>query len=997
MISKDRNIPVYTISPGLSFVDVLAQGILEKTGDDPLFLARMQILLPTRRACRTLREAFLRLSDGKPLLLPRMSPLGDVDEEELSFFETNIDDDLSLPPPIAPLKRLFLLTTLIAAQGRGRGIEQDIALAKALAQLMDQVYTENLDLKDLPQIVDRAEFADHWQISLDFLSLLSEHWPKILEEQGEIDAADRRNRLLKKLADHWLENPPSHPIIAAGTTGSIPSTAELLKVIMTLPDSSIVLPGLDQLMDEKSWLSLDDTHPQATLKSLLSTLKISRNDVGIWNDIKQDEKKQKDIRLFSSEVMRPADTSREWQTIRQRLSLISDDISIQRYDCAGPQEEALTIALALREALEIPGKTAAVVTPDRRLAQRIVMACRRWGIEIDDSAGRPLSQTPTGIFIRLCMKALCADFRPVALLDFCKHGLCSPPSYENWRSDIRAADQMLMRGLAFDGSLEAYYKKIDRRSHERKDHPNRPDLEAFRPLIKFIEEAFSPLTSLHEHNKTVSLHDWAMAHLQVCESFSHTDYLWAGDAGDAASLLFSNLLEQSENLVRPISARDYLSIIEQAMADISIRPAYGLHPRLSILGQLEARLVEADLMILAGLNEGTWPPSPAADPWMSRPMRKRFGLPSIERSIGLSAHDFAQNLCAPNVILTRSTRVDGTPTVPARWLQRMDTVLEAMGLSAEVLKKGNLLEIARTMDDPHDYKPVTRPEPRPPVDVRPRKLSVTKIETWMKDPYSIYAEYILKLKPLEPLEQTLDAAMKGTVIHAVLDDFVKAYPVSVPANASTEFLKIAKAELENLGIDADIRALWEPRLEKIADWLVKTETAWRQDWRPEKREVDGKMVVDGPAGPFTITVRADRIDKSLDGKELAIIDYKSGGSFSAKGMGSGQYPQLPLEALIVESGGFESTRPLNVSALSYWVVSGSGDGGKEIILCKTEQMADAKQNARLGLEALITRFDDPSMPYYSLPRPEYAPKYNNYEHLARVKEWAALDDKDNAA
>ncbi len=997
MTNTENKTPVYTIPPGLSFVDVLAKGILEKAGNDPLALARMHILLPTRRSCRTLREAFLRLSDGKPLLLPRMSPLGDVDEEELSFYESNADDDLSLPPAIAPLKRLFLLTSLIAAQNRGRGIEQDIALANALAQLMDQVYTENLDLKDLPKIVDRAEFADHWQISLDFLTILSEHWPKILAANGEIDAADRRNQLLKNLAAHWRKNPPAHPVIAAGTTGSIPATADLLKVIMDLPQGCIVLPGLDQAMDEESWKAINDTHPQATLKNLLSNLKISREDIGLWDRRLQAGERQSRMRIFTSEIMRPAETSSAWQTISERLSLTPDDLTIQRYDCAGPQEEALTIALALRAALEKPETTAAVVTPDRRLAQRVVMACKRWGIEIDDSAGRPLTQTPAGIFMRLCVKALCSDFRPVSLLDFCKHDLCTPPEQNNWRSDIRSADQFLMRGPAFDGGFKAYYKKIDQRTLERLENPKKPDLELYAPLIRFVEHAYTPLTKLSSQADGAALQDWLIAHLQVCESFAHKDYLWAGDAGEAASLLFSDLLEQSQNFLNPITASDYLAIIEHAMEAVSIRPAYGLHPRLSILGQLEARLVEADVMILAGLNEGTWPPAPSADPWMSRPMRKRFGLPSIERSIGLSAHDFAQNLCAENVILTRSTRVDGTPTVPARWLQRMDTVLQAVGISPETIQQGEFLSIARTMDDPHEYKPVTRPEPRPPVDVRPRKLSVTKIETWMKDPYSIYAEYILKLKPLEPIEQTLDAAMRGTVIHAVLDDFVKAYPVSVPDSAATDFLQIAKAELENLGVDSDIRALWEPRLEKIAHWLIKTEKKWRADWKPECRETDGKMTIDGPAGPFTLSVRADRIDKSHDGKELAVIDYKSGGSYSAKGMSTGQYPQLPLEALILEAGGFEKIKALNVSALAYWVVNGSGDGGKDIILCKPEQMADAKENARMGLEALITRFDDPSMPYYSLPRPEYAPKYNNYEHLARVKEWTALDDKDSAA
>ncbi|MFA5592913.1 MAG: double-strand break repair protein AddB [Micavibrio sp.] len=987
---------LYTVPPGTSFVDALANGLLEKTDGAPEKLAEMHLLLPTRRACRSLREAFLRRSNGKPLLLPRMSPLGDMDEDELALMPADARDALDLPPAIAPMRRLFLLTRLIQAQGRGSGIEQDMALAQALARLMDEVHTENLHLSALPSLVDRAEFSAHWQVSLDFLSILSDHWPAILKEEGVIEAADRRGRLLQKRAAHWEAHPPAYPVIAAGTTGSIPATARLLKVIAGLPQGFIVLPGLDQVMDDESWDALDDTHPQATLKNLLGALEAERGAVRLWPACAQGGEGQQRLQRFASEIMRPAATTRHWQQSAKALGLRREDLNIERYDCDGPQEEALVIALALRRALEEAGRTAALVTPDRRLARRVAMICRRWDIAIDDSGGTPLPQTRAGTFLLLLADMAAKNFKPVSLLDFCKHALCLPHDRPHWRRDVRAMDKYLLRGPAFEGGFGAYRKKITAREAERKDNPALKDLSEFSGMMDFLERQCAELIALQDNGGQHGMEEWCAAHLAAAERFCGPAILWAGQDGEAAAEFFAALLQDCA-LLPPVTLREYQAILEAAMKPVTVRPAYGLHPRLMILGQLEARLVEADTMILAGLNEGTWPPAPPADPWMSRPMRKRFGLPPAERGTGLSAHDFAQNICAGHLVLTRSRRVDGTPTVPARWLQRMDTVLHAAGFSQNPLMCGDLLSIARAMDAPQTGIIIERPRPAPPLNVRPRRLSVTKIDTWMKDPYSIYAQYILKLRALDPLEKDLDAAMKGTILHNALHHFVTAYPDHIPPSAQDEFLAITRAELDAAGVDDSMRAFWEPRLEKIARWFCITEKNWRAAWVPRAQEIDGAMVVPASGGDFTLTVRADRIDLSRDGTRAAILDYKSGGQFSQSGMESGKYPQLPLEAIILESGGFQGMKNYETSALAYWVLNGGGEGGKTTCLEADQKISQAKENAREGLAALIDRFDDPAMPYYSLPRPEFAPPYNDYEYLARVREWTALDEQEDAA
>jgi ATP-dependent helicase/nuclease subunit B len=990
-LNWDQKPCIYTIPADNAFADTLARGIMAMAGNEPLALAQYQILLPTRRGARALRDAFLKISDGKPLLLPRLHPIGDVDEDELSLLLNGAEEELDLPPALSPMRRQFLLTRMIAAkQDYSRGLDQDMLLANALGRLMDEVYTEDLNLANLPDLVSK-DFAAHWEVSTKFLEILSKVWPSILEAEGVIDSADRRNRLIKRLAQHWATHPPEHPVIAAGSTGSIPATLALLKSIANMPKGCIVLPGLDQYIDEESWEVMDDTHPQSTLRYLLQQIGIERSKIPQWPWAQQ--KPQHKIPALVSEIMRPAETAAAWQTLRTKPVISSEELEIERYDCANPQEEAFVIALALRRALENTPRieSAALVTPDRNLARRVAMACRRWGIEIDDSAGVPLSQSPIGIYLSVLLDATLNELKPISLLSFTKHTYCQPPNIEEWRSKIRDLDRHTMRGHFTGKMIEGYFAKIAEIRENGRFVP--PHAEA---TLEFIAERFKPLLDcLSTQHVQRPMTEWLDAHLKTAENFSDPNLLWSGVAGEKAALLFAELREQAD--IMPVMTLDqYASIIAQLMTAQAVRPAYGLHPRLMILGQLEARLGQADIMILSGLNEGVWPPDPGADPWMSRPMRRKFGLPSLEKSIGLAAHDFAQAFCAPKIILTRAVRVDGTPTVPARWLQRFDTVLQACGIDPSVIRQGKLISYARALNHVDNPIRIDRPAPTPPVEVRPKKLPVTAIEKWMKDPYGIYAQYILNLRKLSPLEQKLDAAARGTLVHNVVERFQKTYPDSIPSDAMDGFLCITKEEIQKSSPDKALIALWMPRLSKIGDWMINHEIKWRENYTNSKQEVDGAypLTIDGES--FIVTARADRIDLSKDGTSAAIIDYKTGGQYSMSRMENGLLPQLPLEALILENGGFEGIKLVPVTALSYWVLNGSGKGGEEKILKDEQKLRRAVENAKEGLKELVHVFNRQETAYYSLPRPHNAPRYNDYEHLARVKEWSALDDHGDA-
>ncbi len=990
---------VYTIPPGTPFVDALAAGLLDRHGGDPLALSRVTVLLPTRRACRSLREAFLRVSSGRPLILPAMRPLGDMDEEELGLAAGDngaaAADMLDLPPAIAPLRRQLLLARLILARGEDvEDVAQAARLAHELATLLDQVQTEGLDFSALAGLVP-DDYAEHWQITLRFLRIVTEAWPEILREQGVLDPADRRNRLIAAQARQWRENPPHDPVIAAGSTGSIPATADLLSVIARLPGGAVILPGLDRDLDDDSWAVLEPGHPQFGMKQLLERISVAREEVDPWPAVREAAAVHPGRLHLLSEAMRPAATTDAWRHLAPPSADALDGLSAA--EAAGAREEAAMIALAMRAELEEPEHTAALVTPDRGLARRVAAELRRWGVEVDDSAGVPLDRTPAGAFLRLSAAMVAEKAAPIALLAALKHPLAAGGLAPGlFRARMRRLERLVLRGprpaAGFDGLAAALRAALAAT-------PSGPagggdgliawldDLtDAAAPLIAVMERPEAPLREIVE------------AHLGFAERLADDGgeargrRLWAGDDGEALAAFVAELHAAAEALP-PIDPGTYPALLSVLMEGQAVRPRFGRHPRLAILGPLEARLQHFDLLVLGGLNEGTWPAEPAADPWMSRPMRQAFGLPVPERRIGLAAHDFVQGAAALRVLLTRATKVEGAPTVPSRWLVRLGALLEARELSLPAPFKGRLAGWEEWLDRPpaREIAPWGPPEPRPPVAARPRRLSVTQVETWMRDPYGIYARHILRLAALDEIDADPGAADRGTAIHEALDRFVREFGGVLPDDAYERLLAYGREAFGEALARPGVAAFWWPRFARIADWFLAEERRRRETLVTLGTEIKGTMNLPGPAGDFTLVAKADRIDRLADGR-LAIIDYKTGATPKKADVETGYAPQLPLEAAMARAGAFPGVPAVEVGQLSVWRLPGGSPPG-EIAVLKVDVAAVA-ETARAGLEELIAAFDDAATPYHARPKPEVAPQFSDYEHLARLKEWSAGGGED---
>lgn len=982
---------VYSIPPGVPFVDALAAGLLARCKDDPLALSATRVLLPTRRACRALTEAFLRQSGGRALLLPRLMPIGDSDEADSLLGlddEPGSPDALDIPPAIPDLQRRLALARLILHEGGAGGAEtltpaRATRLADGLAQLLDQVQTERLSFDGLAALVPET-LAGHWQITLEFLKVLTERWPTVVESLGCLDPAARRNQLIEAQAEAWRQAPPAGPVVAAGSTGSIPATADLLSVIAALPQGAVILPGLDTALAGDATAALEAAHPQYGMMRLLAHMGVAPEEVQRWPSPIQAACGEDRVRLISRALRPPLSG-----TPADGIDPVAALAGVRLVKCPGPQEEAGVIALAMRRALETPGRTAALITPDRALARRVAAELRRWDIEIDDSAGQQLAETPVGAFLRLAAICIADALAPVSLLSLLKHPLAAggQPVGE-FRARVRRLELTVLRGPrpaeGFDG-LRAALTAGD-------------DDGGLADWLSSLERAARPLAGLMQGAGPAPVHELVAAHIAFAEALAAdadetgARRLWAGDDGEAAAAFLAEL-QDATAVFPPVRGIDYPAFLDALMAGRPVRPRYGLHPRLHIWGLLEARLQQADLLCLGGLNEGTWPAELDSDPWMSRPMRADFGLPPAERRIGLSAHDFAQAFCAADVLLTRADRVDGTPTVPARWLQRLENELagvkdnEKQDCLATTAGQGDdWLGWQAALDEPEVIQPIGPPAPAPPVTARPRRISVTQVETWMRDPYAIYARHILRLRPLDPIDADPGAADRGTMIHTALDAFVRAYPGALPEDALAALVRLGEDAFGEALARPGVRAFWWPRFRRIADWFLETERAYRAAIGTTSAEIEGKLQFDAPAGPFELVAKADRVDR-LTGGSLSIVDYKTGGLPQPKDIQLGFAPQLPLEAAMAAAGAFRGVPAGEVSNLEFWRLTGGDPAGERKAAGK--DIAALAAAALEGLQALVEKFDDPQTAYLSQPDPEHAMRYTDYDHLARVQEWSS--------
>src|ERR1700676_3704755 len=1038
--------PVFSVPASAPFLRTVIAALVDGRLVDgfearaaPARLAQATLYLPTRRAGRLAREIFLDELKTDAAVLPRIVALGDIDEDELAFSEHAEPyggaAPLDIPPELGELDRRLTLANLVAAWAKSPvsaplvvgGPASTLALASDLARLMDDMVTRGVGWEALDGLVP-DQLDKYWQHSLEFLRIARQAWPAHLAEIGKIEPAARRDLLIEAEARR-LSSRQNGPVIAAGSTGSMPATAKFLHAVSALPQGAVVLPGLDTDLDDEAWQLIGgikdaqgkfttppaSNHPQFAMHALLHRLGIKRRDIEILGN---PAAQGRDV--LASEAMRPSNATAQWH---RRLAqpdaagkISSGMTNLAVIEAANPEMEALAIAVAMREARHL-GKSAALVTPDRALARRVMAALGRWNLAFDDPGGDALMDTSAGIFARLAAEAVAKQLEPPTLLALIKHPLCRLGGARGaFKDATETLELALLRGTRPPGGSDGLARDFDRfrtelaklRARETSSlHASEPrtrlsdkELDRAQSLIAALQSALSPLESLSS-SKPYDFAELAKRHRDLLIELSRDHHgaalAFEDHQGLALASAFDDLLGGPAQSGLMVQLGDYPDVFQTAFAGRMVRQPQSASAHLHIYGQLEARLTESERVILGGLVEGVWPPAPRIDPWLSRPMRHELGLDLPERRIGLSAHDFAQLLGGDEVILSHAAKVGGAPSVASRFLHRLEAVAGEARWKAAKAKGEQYVRFANELDRPAKVEPIPQRAPKPPRATRPLKLSVTAIEDWLRDPYTIYAKYILKLQPLNPVDMPLSAADRGSAIHDALGEFTRTFSATLPDNPAQALRGIGEKYFAPLMERPEARALWWPRFQRVAAWFADWEIVRRGNVGAIAAEIRGEIPIAlDDERVFVLSGRADRIELRYDGR-FAILDYKTGQPPTGKQVRMGLSPQLTLEAAILREGGFaDIPAGASVSELVYVRLSGNNPPGEqrtlELKINKGDQAQspdDAADYARLELEKLIRKFENEDQAYTSLNLSMWSNRYGTYDDLARIKEWSA--------
>lgn len=998
---------VFTIPPAVGFLDAVAETLADALHleQDPSALAGAVVYTPNRRAGRTLAESFHAAAVKRgcgALIAPDIRVLGDL-EDDNTIAPVGVSE-LELGPPLAPAKRRGALARLVQAWKRaqdGEALAPASALAAAdeLSALLDQTAMgEDVDWSRLEKLSLSADLARHWQISAEFLKIVTEHWPRHLEEHGATDPLARRVAAAEALANQWAAAPPQHPVIIAGSTGATPATRILMRAAMNLPKGAVVLPGLDK--DEKAdWAAIakSPSHPQFTLARALRLLGVSHDGVARWPGA---EESAADIarRKLVNEALAPASATKDWTDRLEELASPDAPAELVRAGLEGltlieaedEAEEALAAALLLREALETPGRTAALVTPDPALARRVSALLRRWDVEVAPSAGSPFLHSPQGALSSLVFQWLDDRADPVALLALIKHPLL--------RLGLSEADKTIALN-------ELERPPADPRQDNPLRGPRRwstlQDLAAFledkdRPkaaaLVRALEDAAGE-TGASAFSGDIDGEAYTRAVARFLERLAATEdspgerILWRGREGAEAASYLETLAELCSEM-GPIPAELWTEFARAAATGITIPPKRGEHPRLAIWGPLEARLQTRDLLILASLNEGLQPAAAPADSFLPRRLRADLGLPDPEERLGLSAHDFSQLACQRDVVLLRARRVEDKPSVASRWLWRLRTLAsggigDAADAAFDPPPDRDPLVWAEALRHVDAYAPIAPPEPKPPLDARPKRFSVSRVTRLIRDPYAVYAGDILRLPVMKAPGVEIGPAERGTAIHAAVERFDETGETGDLTDIICEELARAGMPLDEIALS---RPLWARAASAYLDWRAARKTRVQDHWL----ETEGRYEIE-IGDTYTLTGKADRIELLTDGT-LAIIDFKTGAAKTKKQVETGLEPQLPLEAAIAAKGGYPKIPAKPTSEIIYVSLS----PGASAVSAKNGQPVDVDPMAEAdkaleGFRRLVAAYMDLNQPYRSKPRVEFTWAVSDYDRLARRAEWTSDD------
>ena len=1029
----------YTVPPDFDFLGALAKRICAETRQDPLLMKDYTIVLPDQMSCDAFKEKLRELNDGAPIVMPEIVTLDHLDNDILSLrfaagegFATRI---LETPPAISSLQReLYLTREILKHPETANSMSAAVRLAKELASFIDELHDAGVALESLSGINDQ-DFPGDLVKTKNLLGIITKTWPDLKTQLGVLDTAERRQKLLSIMADYAQTQNIGRPLIFAGFSDFSQGVVDMFKSLSQTQNENIriVFPGLDMQVGKESWAEAGPSHPQYAFKALLDQVGIDRDDVNYWPGTTESTHSRRAVerRKLLREALRPSSTTHKWKflkaynknKLRPSKTVVPKGSPLAKQQTAGyreidpialtgldlviagtPQEEASVIALKLRELLEKPDQNAVLVTPDKDLARRVSARLQHWGVQASLEGGTTLFQSKIGSWAFHVLDMAVSDLAPVPLLETLKSPYAAlGQSFEDLQNTVLELENNILHGPrpwpGYGGLKKSLKSKFNAAAARTKTKARQQELEETYTHLAAWVDAFEnnvkPYSDVFYADEKQSFKSLLTAHIQMLEVLAETpeetgaQRLWVGQDGKALHKVFKDLLRNAD-IMPPMSGLDYAQFIKTILQTQNVQAQQ--HPRIRILDPKSAALISADLKIVAGLTSNHWPGKHVEKFWLSPKIRRDLGLPPLDAKIGQAAHQFIYAASGKYTLMTRSERDQNAPTLPSPFVTRLAMLLRGLGLEDKLAPRTKVLDMNAALHAPAQVQPVEPPRPTPPVKARPKKLSVSAIEMLLRDPYAVYARYVLKLNPKASIDAPPSFAERGHIIHDALDAFKAKYPTTLPENAYEELIKYGQEAFGRRMESPSVQAFWWPRFERMARWFVEYETARQGLAKTLKTEVPGKLKIETENGRFILTAVADRIDALMD-DSLSIIDYKTGSVPSKKDVQSGLSPQLTLEALIALSGGFKGIDAKDVGLLEYWKLSGGRPAGKVI---QYDHVEDLQVQALEGLTRLITHFNNEENPYLPTPRVKAAPRYIPYNHLGRSDEWGADTSKGQA-
>ncbi|MDD9331563.1 MAG: PD-(D/E)XK nuclease family protein [Wolbachia sp.] len=888
---------VFTINISEFFFDALVQHIFSKYEKEKI--SELKIILPSKRDVIALLGAFKNYHVEKCIILPEVISLENIDEEDLIL-------NLDKIQVITPTKRILLLIQFILEWNEQNDDNFPIDLAYSLSSLLDKVQYNHTS-----KTIDYNQSSEYSKKIENFIDLLIQTWSKILRDLEVVDILEHKKNYINDMILS-LQNDQHVIFIGIGKNEIYQS---LIKTVHDLPFGKIILPNLNFKIKEKDWKSLDKKHYQYCLKSLLDYLNIDRRDVlsiitecnaGIHTFFPGSQCQA--TRMTGNYIDDIFDT-----TANLSQACKGNNNNVEIITCDSEEEEAQVISLIIEnEGYE----NVSLFVINKLLATRVACLLN----QRDDNY-------PYITLLLYSIEVLTSNWNSIALLSLLKHKLVTFGYVkEEYDGILLEFEVEILRNFNVN-SLDEIVSVVN-------EHKKIKYKEDILLIINNLKEIFNSLLNII--NCTVS--EMAAAHLQCVNMLSGINFL---SLNNEIGGFISNFISACEGIAIVCSLEIYSRILI-----LFLKRNFS-----SMTSDLNKfNLYQNKVVILAGFNEGSYPPS-FQSPFLNSLIREEFNLPSTKEEQGYFLYTLHNLFYASKIYITRSAN-NRKPIL----LQRIETLLQGN------LSKQPYRDWLRILNTPECVVPCTQPMPKPRIEVRKEKMQVmycSAVEKLIRNPYSFYVEYILNLRKLRDLNSKPSILEFGTMVHSILEKYSR-NKESLNSIVHKEFFS-NRFYFSNM---------WWVRLQSIIQSFIELD-----ETRGKHIEVE-KSFSFPISQEIVLTAKCDRVEY-LPGDQIAIIDYKLGSPPSNDEVMSGFFPQLILQALAV---GYVTKK--QVSELAYWKLDYD-----QIKVISLRSYREKMQEFQDFLPIFLSNYLNKEIPFTASPYLDKFLRINIYKHLERVGEW----------